>query len=209
MTFIETGIHESDLAMYEEFRNSRKEEEYGKDFVINAMLRPYKLVPLGVKAFVKIHEKFPESRLHILGDGEDRAKILAIMEKYSIQDSVVLHGRVTHDEALSIMSSVRGVIITSAREQGSYVMLEAMVLKRPIICFKTSGMAVMVTDQTGIFVNVEEPEKAISDFADAAIKLLEDDEYAYSMGENGYKRIIEELTYTNKMKKLDGILEKL
>ncbi len=209
MTFIETGIHESDLSMYEGFRNRKNENEYGNDFVINAMLRPYKLVPLGVEAFAKVHAKHPESRLHILGDGEDKSKILALMEKHGLQDSVILHGRVSHDVALSIMSSVRGVMITSAREQGSYVMLEAMVLKRPIICFRTSGMAVMVTEKTGVFVEIEEPKKAIADFASAATMLLEDKKFAHQMGENGYQRIVGDLTYSNKMKRLDSILEKL
>ena len=173
------------------------------------MLRPYKLVPLGVEAFAKVHNRHPESRLHILGDGEDKGKILGLIEKYQLKDAVVLHGRVSHDEALKIMSGVCAVMITSAREQGSYVMLEAMVLKRPIICFKTSGMAVMVTDKTGIFIDIESPDKAINDFANAATKMLEDRNFSHQMGENGYRRIIEDLTYSNKMKKLDGILEKM
>ena len=209
MTFIETGIHESDLAMYERYRENKDEKEFRNDFVINAMLRPYKLVPLGVEAFAKVHNRHPESRLHILGDGEDKGKILGLIEKYQLKDAVVLHGRVSHDEALKIMSGVCAVMITSAREQGSYVMLEAMVLKRPIICFKTSGMAVMVTDKTGIFIDIESPDKAINDFANAATKMLEDRNFSHQMGENGYRRIIEDLTYSNKMKKLDGILEKM
>ncbi len=209
MTFIETGIPENDLALYEKYRKNADEETYGKDFVINAMLRPYKLVPLGVEAFAEVYKKYPESHLHILGDGEDKKKIQALIEKYELQDSVILHGRVSHEQALKIMSGVRGVMITSAREQGSYVMLEAMVLKRPIICFRTSGMAMMVTEKTGTFIEVNKPEEAIKDFAYAAVVLLENSAYAKQMGENGYQRIIDELTYGKKMKLLDEILDEV
>lgn len=209
LTFIETGIHESDLPMYETYRQDSKNASESNYFVINAMLRPYKLVPLGVEAFAKMHKNHPHSELHILGDGPDRNKIENLIKKNNLGKSVVLHGRVSRDEALRIMANSRGVLITSAREQGSYVMLESMVLKKPIVCFKTSGMAVMVTEETGIFIPVEKYDEAVVDFATAAEKIMTDDVLADQLGENGYQRIINELTYSNKMKRFDGILDKL
>lgn len=207
LMILETGISKEDILNFKKIvkTNFNKNEE----FVINGRMVPFKLFPLALYSLERIISKYPNARLNIIGDGPEKDKLINLTKKLKIEKNVIFHGKVDRIKALEIMNNCQAVIVTSAREGGSWVLFEAMLLKKPIICFKTSGMEMMVDNNTGFLIDVVDFKEAIDLFAQKMECTLNNIEKVRELGENAYTKITNEFTWDSKVKTLMDRIKKI
>lgn len=79
-------------------------------------------------------------------------------------------------------------------------MFEAMLLKRPIICFDTSGMHIVVTDDTGYLLPITNYTNAARAFAGVLERCYDTD--SAKKGNAAYVRVVQDFTWEAKVEKL-------
>lgn len=209
MTILETGISQSDIDCFNKLVDQTTLHSE-PNFVISGRMVPFKLFPLAIDAFALLVHKYPNALLHVLGDGPENSKCKNIVRSNQIEKNVIFYGNKSREEALAIMSRSAAVVITSAREGGSWILFEAMLLKKPIICFNTSGMGVMVDRSSGYIVNVCPYQEAKYKFARYMEEVIENPEEAAAKGMVGYKKVVSDFTWKAKIDTLQKkIMEKL
>ena len=192
---IETGVEQTDCEHYSEGSILPSESE---DFLIIGRLISLKFVDIGIKAFERIASEYPKAKLHILGDGECRADLEKLTQKIGLGDKIIFHGNVKREEVLNKLSTARALLMTSSKEGGAWVLFEAMMCKRPILCMDTAGMHVVVPNDSGIKLSVSSYEVMVDRYAKAIRMLLQDGALADKMGETGYNHVSTELLWDSK-----------
>lgn len=192
---IETGVHKEECIFYNQHSVLPSETE---DILIIGRLVPWKFVDIGIRAFSKISKEHPNAKLHILGDGECREKLEQLSKKLHLTDRVYFYGNVEREKVFKMLSKARMLLVTSCKEGGSWVLFEAMMCARPIVCIDTSGMHVVVGIDSGIRLPVSGYDELVHEFSSAMHSLLQNKEMADKMGELAYERVVKEFEWKTK-----------
>jgi len=171
-------------------------------------LIPLKGFNLALKAFSKAAKENANMRLVIVGDGQEKGRLLKIGEEHN-QNNVLFTGRIDREKVLGIMSESSIFLFPSLKEGGPWVLFEAMSIGLPIICLDIAGPRDIITDQCGIKIKPINPEQTINDLADAIISLTSDSDLRKRMGEAGRKRVQEHYTWEKKGEFIKEIYEKV
>ncbi|OWU83795.1 hypothetical protein ATO6_15275 [Oceanicola sp. 22II-s10i] len=92
----------------------------------------------------------PRFRLLVLGDGEERGALEAMIEDLGLQDSVHMLGDVSADDVPAHLAISDIFVFASAAETQGMVVLEAMAAGLPVVAVNSSGIDAFVeTRQTG------------------------------------------------------------
>lgn len=202
ITMLETGVSSEDIKYFDNLYNEKHDESYKNDFVCCGKMIPYKMFSLAIEAFSMVISAGDDGkRLHFIGDGPCRRALGEQVRNLGIEDRVIFHGRKCREETLRILAASKALLLTSAREGGSWVMFEAMLLRKPIICFDTSGMSVVVTKETGRMIDVCEYKKAVKRFAEE-IKYISGSADLDKIGNTAYERVVNEFMWESKIKQL-------
>lgn len=200
---IETGVEEAECR---QLRKLSVWPENEVSFIIIGRLVPFKFVDIGIRAFAKLGDANTNSKLHIVGDGECKAELQKLAISLGVKDKVVFHGKLDRETTLQLLSQSFALLMPSAREGGAWVLFEAMMCGKPIICMDTTGMSAIVTHETGIKIPVCSYTELIDAFAEGMMKLLQNRALAVKMGEEGYKRILEQYLWREKRIFFEDIL---
>jgi len=94
-------------------------------------------------------------------------------------------------------------VLTSEQEGLPRVILEAMLMGKPVVASNVSGPSELVVDgETGFLVPAKNPQA----FAKSILKLVENPTLRTQMGENARKRVIENFSIEKYVKGVEGIL---
>ena len=86
-------------------------------------------------------------------------------------------------------------------------MFEAMLLKKPIICFDSSGMAVVVAPEMGYLIPVCKYSEAVERFKQALTDCYHQD--TTKMSACAYQRVTKQFTWEAKVEAMLNSLEEL
>jgi len=141
-----------------------------------------------VAAFKVVKEKYPTSRLTIIGDyfpGNPTAIPATIIEQWQEEKLITYRGMV--DDVPQVIQEHDCIVLPSYREGMPRTLLEACSMGKPIISVMTPGCCeVMVNNYNGVVAEV----KNIPDIANAMIRFIElTHEERSRMGRNGRKLI--------------------
>ena len=134
----------------------------------------------------KVHEKMPDWRLDMFGQGEWKAMLQGMIDERGLQDCVRLNGP-TKDIGKEYAES--SMLVMSSHYEGfPMVMIEAMACGLPAVCFdfKCGPRDIIVEGENGLIV----PDGDIEGLAEAMMTLMEDEELRKRMGKNA-KRVVE------------------
>ena len=145
--------------------------------------------------------------LHIVGSGDMEA-YLREAEKQGIADQCIIHGSVSHDEVLRIMGKADIFLFTSVAEGTPHVVLEAISMGLPVVCFDTCGQGDCVTDDIGMKIPLSHPDQSVKDFAERIEYLYKHREVLATMSEN-CKHRAEELSWERKAKEMISLYNKV
>jgi glycosyltransferase involved in cell wall biosynthesis len=142
--------------------------------------------------------EYPNTKLVILGKGEEQNDIVETADRLGIKDRVVYRfDFVPENERILHYAASDVCVFPSTYEPFGIVSLEAMAMEKPVVVGARGvvGFREQVissgTDQNGIHVNGEDP----SDIAWGIKEVLRNPDMARNWGENGRKRALDLFTW--------------
>jgi glycosyltransferase involved in cell wall biosynthesis len=165
-----------------------------------------------IKAMPSVLKDFPESKLIILGKGEEYSELIDLSKKLGIEDKVKIRSEwVSEEERILHYAMADVCVFPSITEPFGIVCLEAMAMEKPVVVGASgvNGLREQVIpsgkDRTGTHVNGENPE----DIAWGIKETFKNFEEAKKWGKNGRKRVLKEFTWDMVAKKTLKIYESL
>jgi glycogen(starch) synthase len=151
-----------------------------------------------IQAMPTVLRDYPQTKLVILGKGEEEKDIEDTAFRLGIKDNIVYRFEfVPEDERILHYAAADACIFPSVYEPFGIVSLEAMAMAKPVVvgAHGVVGFREQVVssgpDQNGIHVNGEDP----ADIAWGIKEVLEDPQKAKTWGENGRKRVLQYFTW--------------
>ena len=105
--------------------------DHGGAYLVASRLAPYKRIDLVVDAFTKL----PERQLIVVGDGSEKARIMAVAGN---APNISFRGAVDQGELIRLMQQARAVVF-AAEEDFGIAMVEAQACGAPVIAFGRGG----------------------------------------------------------------------
>jgi colanic acid/amylovoran biosynthesis glycosyltransferase len=141
-----------------------------------------------MKAAQELSARGAVFELVLVGDGEMRAEIEALIERYKLQDKVRITGRVSSEQLHNEIVSARALVLPSFAEGLPMVIMEAMALRRPVISTFVAGIPELVhPGEHGWLVpagDVDALSQAMQECLDAPVGTLA------LMGQAAQKRVL-------------------
>jgi glycosyltransferase involved in cell wall biosynthesis len=167
-------------------------------------LVPWKRFDDIIKSMPAILRKYPETKLLIIGDGEEKISLEEITKKLGLEKNISFLGSLHHKQLLQYMYAADMFVLPSLYEGMSHVLLEAMACKTPVIATNVCGNKEIVEHKSnGILVkpkNTNELQKAI-------INLLQNKKTASKYAETAYDAVSKKNNWNNLITKLEKQFE--
>ncbi|MFU1887527.1 glycosyltransferase [Bacillus wiedmannii] len=166
----------------------RLSEEKGQPFLIHGLQ--------------KLKTKYPSLQWHcnIIGDGPLKTPLEDLVTSLQLNDSVSLLG--FRDDIIKEYSAHDIIVIPSKNEGLSYVAIEAIAMKKPVIATNIGGLPeVIVPNQSGISI----PYGDVEQLATALATLLQDDKLYYSLAECGREYYLQHFTFSKMIEEVKHI----
>ena len=157
-----------------------------------------------VKAMPRVLEKFPDTKLIICGDGEEKAHILDLITQFGIGSSITFLGTATFEKLVELYYTSIAYIFPSINRLEAFgiVQLEAMANYTAVISSDIPGPnAVMEVGRSGLLVPKQDPEA----LAKAIISILSDPEKAKAMGKRGRELVETKYNWKTIVKQVEGV----
>jgi glycosyltransferase involved in cell wall biosynthesis len=142
-----------------------------------ARLDPIKNHIMMLKAFRQVIDAGIAAKLVIVGDGEERQNIEALIQQLDLNAQVILTGYEPKPSALLAMMDI--YLLSSLSEGTSMTLLEAMSLGKPCVVTDAGGNPEIITHQLNGLVT---PNDDATKFAEGITKLANDTELTLKMG---------------------------
>jgi glycosyltransferase involved in cell wall biosynthesis len=130
------------------------------DIIFIGRLIREKNADLLVRATRILMEKYPDSRVIIVGEGPDREKLKRLIDENGLETCITLHNFFTdHNDLIALLKASRVFVLPSTREGFGISALEALACGLPVVTVDHPANAVrdLVTAQTG-FLSSLSPE---------------------------------------------------
>lgn len=119
-------------------------------------LIPRKGFHLLIQAFAQIVPRFGNLRLYILGEGEYRSALEALISDHELKERVILVGSVPNQKLRLWFSAAAVSCLASSREGWANVLQESMACGTPVVATRVWGSPeVVVSSELGILVEPE------------------------------------------------------
>jgi len=169
---------------FDEMPKSRSDRSNSSSVLFVGRLHPVKQADILIKAFAHLHKTYPQTTLQIIGDGEERRNLEALAKKLEISNRVQFLGFQSHKKVLNAMMQSDMIALPSKIEGNPRVLLEAMMVKLPIVATNAPGIRDIVQHaETGHLISEPTPEK----LSQGIEYILENKEYAARIAENAYE----------------------
>jgi glycosyltransferase involved in cell wall biosynthesis len=117
-------------------------------------LAPVKRFPVAVRAAVEVRKRVPGFRLVIVGEGQDRPELEALIDELEAGEFVSLVGRVSDDELLDLYRRSWVIVSSSAAEGWGMSLTEAGACATPAVATRIAGhLDAVDEDVTGMLVD--------------------------------------------------------
>lgn len=137
-----------------------------------------------VKAMPAVLKQFPDTKLIICGDGEEKAHILDLVTQFNIGESITFLGTATFEKLVELYYTSIAYIFPSINRLEAFgiVQLEAMANYSAVVASDIPGPnAVMEPGKSGLLVPKQDPDA----LAKAICEILANPDRAKEMGKRG------------------------
>lgn len=129
-----------------------------------------------LEAWIQVNLSMPDWTLKIVGEGEDRAKLIDFIEKNKLTDSVELVGNT--DDVAQYYRQAEIFCLSSRFEGFPMVLLETLAFGLPVVSFDCDTGPAEVLENTG---SVLVPQNDTSELTSSLIKMMSNDEQRKSI----------------------------
>jgi L-malate glycosyltransferase len=167
-----------------------------------ANLRPEKgLVDL-VRAAAHVHERFPDARFRIWGEGPLRPHLEGLVRDLGLGAVVELRGSTSEPEVALRQLDI--FVLPSLSEACSNALLEAMATARAVVATRVGGNPVVVEDEvTGLLVPPGDPAA----LAKAIMRLIEEPALAAALAARGQRGVRAEFGIDRMLARLQALYD--
>ncbi|OGB90539.1 hypothetical protein A2625_03220 [candidate division WOR-1 bacterium RIFCSPHIGHO2_01_FULL_53_15] len=161
-----------------------------------------------VRAMPRVLEKFPDTKLIICGDGEEKAHILDLITQFGIGPSITFLGTATFEKLVELYYTSIAYIFPSINRLEAFgiVQLEAMANYTAVVASDIPGPnAVMEAGKSGLLVPKQDPEA----LANAIISVLADPEKAKAMGRRGRELVETKYSWKTIVKQVEAVYQEV
>lgn len=167
-----------------------------------------------IKAFKIVLEKNPHLplKLMIVGEGEDKEKLIQLCENLKISNDVVFVGKVDNNLVPNYLNMMDVYVALSTLDSESFgvAIVEASACEKPVVVSNVGGLPEVVdNNKTGFVVESKNPQEA----ANSIEKLILNKDLRIDMGKAGREKVSEQYNwddnvslvvdiYTNLLKKV-------
>lgn len=103
-------------------------------FVVSSQLIGRKRIDRIINAFDKYLKKYDnEARLIIMGDGEERESLEALVNELGIGDNVTFTGRLNHSELITYLKKARAMLVYTEKDNNMVSIVESIAVGTPIV----------------------------------------------------------------------------
>ena len=163
-------------------------------------LMPRKGVMLLLDVMEKLN-KYPGIVLTMVGDGEQREKILEAVKIKKLDATVIFNGKVPYKEVKKFYASNDVFFFTSLRDSGGSQLVEAMAFGMPVVSINLHGQSVIINDETGFRCPCKDPAETIDELTKAILKLYYNPDLLSSMSLAAHKYALQQ-TWSQKIDKV-------
>lgn len=140
-----------------------------------------------------------EYEVWLVGDGPEKENLEKLAKEKGLSKRIVFLGKVDYDRMKEIYTESDIFVFPSIRETTGTVLFEAMSYALPIVTFNQNGAALLLDDDSGVKVDIEQDLFGIKrDFALALEKLIDNPILRSEMGKAGYHRIKKSYIWSDK-----------
>ncbi|MDE3058534.1 MAG: glycosyltransferase family 4 protein [Bacteroidota bacterium] len=135
-------------------------------------LKKYKSIDHLLEAFVIVRQQFPDAKLLIVGDGDDKPRLVSLARTFGISDFVAFTGFVSEEEKVRCFNEMHVAVNTSAKEGWGLTVIEANACGTPTVSSNVQGLRDAVIDgETGLLYEYGNREQ----LAEKILLLLRDE----------------------------------
>lgn len=171
------------------------------DFVFVGRLVPFKCADVAVSAFAS-SDTLRAHRLTIIGDGPERGRLEALIEKHGLTDSVILSGWLSQDRVALAMRDADAFVFPSIRDSGAGVVAEAMLAGLASVVVDYGPGHHLIDDASGIRVPLGTREDHVRGFRVALEALVADPARRLAMGEAAHERATTRLSWDARARRI-------
>ena len=135
-----------------------------------------------IDVFALVHMVHPDWKLNIIGDGEEKDRIINRINKYGLSDSVIMHGFLNKDDVGRVLSKSSIYVMTSFTESFGIVLLEAFSYGVPSVAFDSAEGAreIITNNWDGYLIK----DRNIEEMAKRICRMIQNYGRRYVMGQN-------------------------
>lgn len=152
-----------------------------------ARLSGQKGIPLLIEAAARLINVGKSFRLTLVGDGEMRPEIEAMIQRLNLQDVVTITGWANSEKVIDHLLGSRAMVLPSFAEGLPVVIMEALALGRPVVVTAIAGTPELVDEQCGWLIpagSIDALVDALGAVIDAPVDRLA------AMGRIGRERVL-------------------
>jgi glycosyltransferase involved in cell wall biosynthesis len=139
-----------------------------------------------VEAVAQVRNAHPDMHLTLIGDGDTRPEIEALIQQHALHDQVTLHGWGTNDEVRAAIAGSRALVLPSEAEGLPIVIMEALAMGRPVISTRIAGIPELLDDGCGWLIETRDLPALAGALDDC---LSADPSRLHALGAEGRRRV--------------------
>ena len=157
-----------------------------------------------VQALARVAATIPRVRGLMVGDGDMRGEVEALMKRLELDGRIVLTG---HRDDVERMMAICDVIVhTSLYEGMGRVLAEALAMGKPLVATAVDGVPEIVKDgERGLLVQPDDP----SALAKTIVEMLNDPSRAQAMGQAGREWVLSRFSVETMIRRIDRLYQEL
>ena len=165
-----------------------------------------------IKAFKKVHERYPKSRLIIVGEGKERGALIRLISRLRLTEAVQLIGLAYPGQISNLLHHadifcLPSITTKDGNQEGiPNAIKEAMATGLPVIATRHAGIPELVTHKLeGLLV----PERSVTSLAAKMKYLIERPQLRSRMGRRGREKVERNFDSAKQVKRLEQIYQML
>jgi glycosyltransferase involved in cell wall biosynthesis len=169
----------------------------------------YRRVDILVEAFSLLKQKIKNCYLILIGDGPLRSQVVSMIDRFRLEESVRLMGRVPHQDIPKFLSSFDVLVAPYNPAVSDHVtplkVLEAMACEKPVVTTAAGDIPLIIRDgENGVIA-----EFSASALCDAMFNLISSPTKMQWIGINARRTVIEKYTWDQISEKIVNIFEQV